>query len=80
MKVTIDLPVSEIQEICEITGERKKGPAIRKLVAEALMLKRRAALAEKFISGEWGINVDAYEAGQAEEQRSALTGEHRWRD
>ena len=57
MKITIEVSDSEMQEICRITGESKKGPAIRKLVADALMLKRREALAEKFISGAWGGGV-----------------------
>jgi hypothetical protein len=35
-----------------VTGERKKGPAIRKLVTDALLLKRREKLAQKFIDAE----------------------------
>jgi hypothetical protein len=70
MKITVEFPDSEIKEICRVTGERKKGPAIRKLVADALMLKRREALAEKFISGEWGVELKSFEAGQAVDQQA----------
>ena len=57
MKITVEFPASEMKEICRLTGEQKKGPAIRKLVEEALMLKRREALAQKFISGQWGVEL-----------------------
>ena len=55
MKITVVISDSDIKEICRMTGESKKGPAIRKLVTEALLLKRRKKLAQKFITGEWGV-------------------------
>ena len=70
MKVTVEFPDSEIAEICRVTGERKKGPAIRKLVADALRMKRRELLAEKFISGEWGVDLKGFEAAQAAERQA----------
>jgi hypothetical protein len=33
MKVTVELSDQEMTEILELTGERKKGPAIRRLIA-----------------------------------------------
>ena len=80
MKITVEFPDSEIKEICRVTGERKKGPAIRKLVAGALMLKRREMLAEKFISGEWGVELKGFEAGQIADARADSIAEKRWRD
>jgi len=79
MKVTVDFPDSEIKEICRLTGERKKGPAIRKLVTESLMLKRREILAEKFISGEWGVELKGLEAGQAADQQADRQDGQSWR-
>jgi hypothetical protein len=70
MRITVELPDSEIKEICRITGESKKGPAIRKLVADALMLKRRQALMQKFISGEWGVELKGFEEARAAERRT----------
>jgi hypothetical protein len=64
MKITVDIPDSDIKEICRVTGEKKKGPAIRKLVTEALMLKRRPNVAQKFIDGEWGVELTEFEAAQ----------------
>ena len=71
MKITVELPDSEMKEICRLTGENKKGPAIRKLVADALMLKRREQLAQKFIDGEWGVELKGFEeSGEIEKRRN----------
>lgn len=71
MKITVELSDSDIEEICRLTGESKKGPAIRKMVAEALMLKRREEIAGKFVTGEWGVSLTGFEAGRAAERRAA---------
>jgi hypothetical protein len=65
MKITVEIPDSEIKEICRVTGESKKGPAIRKLVTDALLLKRREKLVEKFITSEWGVELKGFEAAPA---------------
>jgi hypothetical protein len=70
MKITVELSDSEVLEICRVTGERKKGPAIRKLVADALQMKRRERVAQKFISGEWGVELADFEAGQAADREA----------
>lgn len=79
MKVTVDIPDSDIKEICFFTGEKKKGPAIRKLVADALMLKRRQQQAQKFISGEWGAELEEFEAAQAKDKQEAEQQARAWR-
>ena len=71
MKVTVELSDSEMSEILDLTGERKKGPAIRRLMEEALQLRRRARIAQKFLNGEWGVELDTYEADQERERRRA---------
>ena len=53
-----------------MTGESKKGPAIRKLVADALMLKRREKLAQKFISSEWGVELKTFEAAEVADRQA----------
>lgn len=80
MKITVEFPDSEMKEICRVTGERKKGPAIRKLVGEALMLKRREALAQKFISGEWGVELKGFEEARAIDGQKDSAGAKRWRE
>ena len=80
MKITVEIPESELREICRVTGEHKKGPAIRKLVADALLIKRRERLAQKFISGEWGVELKGAEAGEAADRKADAQGGQSWRD
>ena len=80
MKVTVELPDSELREICELTGIRKKGPAIRKLLADSLMLQRRARISKKFLSGEWSAELEGYEAAKTAERSQAATLAELWRD
>jgi hypothetical protein len=79
MKITVDIPDSDVKEICRLTGESKKGPAIRKVLTDALLLKRREKLAQKFIAGEWGVELKGFEATQAADRRADGQGEDRWR-
>ena len=69
MKVTVELSETEMAEILDLTGERKKGPAIRRLMEEALQQRRRAQIAQRFLSGEWGVELESYEADQERERQ-----------
>jgi hypothetical protein len=61
MKVTVELSETEMAEILDLTGERKKGPAIRRLMEEALQQRRRAQIVQRFLSGEWGVELESFE-------------------
>lgn len=69
MKVTVELSETEMAEILNLTGERKKGPAIRRLMEEALQQRRRSEIAQRFLSGEWGVQLENYEADQERERQ-----------
>ena len=69
MKVTVELSETEMAEILNLTGERKKGPAIRRLMEEALQQRRRSEIAQRFLSGEWGVQLESYEADQERERQ-----------
>ena len=69
MKVTVELSDNEMAEILDLTGERKKGPAIRRLMEEALQQRRRAQVAQRCLSGEWGVELETYEADQERERQ-----------
>ena len=69
MKVTVELSDKEMAEILDLTGERKKGPAIRRLMEEALQQRRRAQIAQRFLSGELGVELETYEAVQERERQ-----------
>ena len=71
MKVTVELFDQEMAEVLKLTGERKKGPAIRRLMEEALQQRRRAEIAQRFLSGEWGVDLETYEADQERERLRA---------
>jgi hypothetical protein len=71
MKITVEITDSELREICQVTGERKKGPAIRKLVADALQMKRRERFVKKFLSGEWGVELKGFEEAQLADRKAA---------
>jgi hypothetical protein len=79
MKITVELSDSDMQDICRLTGQRKKGPAIRMLVADALMMKRRAEAAGKFVSGAWGTKLAGFEASRAADRSAAKKRSARWR-
>ena len=68
MKVTVELSEEEMVEVLELTGERKKGPAIRRLMEEALLQHRRARIAQRFLSGEWGVELERFEADRRRDQ------------
>ncbi len=70
MKVSVELSDAEIKDILRFTGEKQKGPAIRKLVVSALMLKRRAMLSEKFMTGEWSVEFPHFEELRALDRRN----------
>ena len=71
MRITVELSASDVREICEITGERRKGPAIRKFVADALQMKRRERFVQEVLSGKWGVDLKGYEEARAADRRAA---------
>jgi hypothetical protein len=80
MKISVELSDSELKDICRVTGERKKGPAIRKLVVDALMMKRREEIAQNFISGKWGVSLNGFKRARAADRKSATKRAARWRE
>lgn len=80
MKITVELPEKELVEICEITGIAKKGPAIRKLLADTLQAQRRAKIAGKFLSGQWSAELADFETTKAADRAQSQTLSERWRD
>ena len=52
MKITVELSEKDVKDIMRFTGEKKKGPAIARLVAATLMLKRWRELCDEVASGK----------------------------
>ena len=65
MKITVDIPEKDMKDIMRFTGEKKKGPAIAKLVATSLMLERRRELSEEVMSGKFRVEFPHWEEMQA---------------
>jgi hypothetical protein len=80
VKITVDLPESELQEICRITGIQKKGPAIRKLLSDSLIIRQRALIAQKFLSGEWSAELQGFESAKVAESAKTQNLAEKWRD
>ena len=81
MKITVELPETDLRDICRFTGLKKRGPAIRKMLDDALRLQRRTEISSKFLSGEWSASLKGFEATKAAERRrttnlSESTGNH----
>jgi hypothetical protein len=57
MKITVDISESELREIQRDSGEKKKGPAIQKFIADRLKLARRREITRKFLRGEWSADL-----------------------
>ncbi len=51
MKITVELSDDELKDVLRFSGEKKKGPAIRKFIAAELAMKRRRELSRKILSG-----------------------------
>ena len=80
MKISVEVSDSELRQVCKLTGERKKGPAIRKVLENALLQHRREEIAHKFLTGEWSAESAGYEAAKQAERRTAQTLDTLWRD
>jgi hypothetical protein len=50
----------------------KKGPAIHVLMEQALQLRRRKRLAQRFLGGEWGVEMRGYKAARERERQQMI--------
>jgi hypothetical protein len=61
MKITVEISETDLREIQRQSGEKKKGPAIQKFIADRLKLARRREITRKFLSGEWTADLPPIE-------------------
>jgi hypothetical protein len=61
MKITVDLSDDELKEVIHHSGEKKKGPAIRKFIVNELMLKRRKEISRKVLAGNLKAGLPGFE-------------------
>jgi hypothetical protein len=79
MKITVEFSEIELRDIRRFTGEGKKGPAVRKMVMDALMLKKREEIARRFITGNFGAELAGFEESRAADRKAAKKQSGRWR-
>jgi hypothetical protein len=48
--------------------------------ADEVLLQRRKELTQKFVSGEWGVELAGYEAGREADRGKAAERAQAWRD
>jgi hypothetical protein len=54
------------------------GPQTTVQVDQASLVRRKE-IAEKFMSGEWGVELSGFEAGRAADRESSIERGERWR-
>jgi plasmid stability protein len=59
-------------------GGASRGPTVVK--AGKAMLKRRKALTQKFVTGQWGLNLAGFESAREADRRSAAKRAKAWRN
>jgi hypothetical protein len=79
MKISVELTEEELNDVTRVTGISKKGPAIRKLLVDALQLQRRAEISQKYLTGEWSTELDEFEASREAEHAESSTLDAAWR-
>jgi Arc/MetJ family transcription regulator len=58
MRVTVEIDESVLKDVMRFTGEKRKGAAVAKMATEACQLKKRMEITEKFMTGEWTIDLE----------------------
>ncbi len=69
MKLTVDIPEKSLPDILRFSGERKKGPAITKLVASMLTFCRRQEILEQVREGNMRVDFPEWESARIAERK-----------
>ncbi len=68
MKITVDIPENDMKDVLRFSGEKKKGPAIVKLVASQLLLRRRRELSDEVMAGKFRVELPDWEEARQRER------------
>jgi hypothetical protein len=52
MRVTFEIDANDLRQIQQMTGQKKKSPAIHRALAEYVQLRTRRAFIEKALAGQ----------------------------
>ena len=68
MKITVEIPEKDMKDILRFSGEKKKCPAIVKLVASQLMLRRRRELSDQVMAGKFRVALPDWKESRQRER------------
>ena len=68
MKVTVEVSDQELKEIMRLSGERRKGAAIRQLAVESMMVRRRMEMLQQIVDGKWSADLPPWEETRAKDR------------
>jgi hypothetical protein len=71
MRITFDIDANELKQIQQITGQKKKSPAISHALADYLRMRERRAFIEKALGGQtdYALTNEELEARDVYETR-----------
>ncbi|HLB34016.1 MAG: hypothetical protein A3F67_01785 [Verrucomicrobia bacterium RIFCSPHIGHO2_12_FULL_41_10] len=72
MKITVDIPESSLSDILRFSGERKKGPAIAKLVESSIMLHLRQEYCNQVMDGKLRVDFPDWRITRAAERKANI--------
>ena len=68
MKIKVDIPEDDLQDVMRFSGEKRKGPAIVKFVTSGLMLRRRRELSDEVMAGKFRVEFPDWEESRNRER------------
>ena len=71
MKISVELSDSELKDVCKFTGIKKKGPAIRKMVLDELMMRKRRAFVDEVLAGKFSAEFAGFEEARALDRKKS---------
>ncbi|MBC8325346.1 MAG: hypothetical protein H8E27_06945 [Verrucomicrobia subdivision 3 bacterium] len=70
MRVTVEIDDVVLQDLMRFTGEKRKGTALAKAATEAWQLRRRKEVTDKFLSGEWSVDLEPVDRRKDDAKRA----------
>jgi hypothetical protein len=77
MRRTVDIPGKDMKDILRFSGVKKKGPAIVKLVASQLMLRRRRELSDEVMTGKFRVELPDWAESRQREREENTWDRHK---
>ena len=70
MQISVNIPENDLKDIMRFSHERKKGPAIAKLLTSTLMMRRRQEFCDQVMAGKISIDFPDWEPARIAERKA----------